>query len=61
MKVKRFLLTQPYNFTIIGFLVGTPQVNALTGERALAMSIRLGNKEKPADITPFLNQVKIIG
>lgn len=58
--VKRFILTYPSSFKIIGLAVGTPQVNILNGDDKLALDFRLGNKESPVDISPFLENVKIV-
>ncbi|MDE3841050.1 hypothetical protein C0966_17450 (plasmid) [Bacillus methanolicus] len=59
-RVIRFLLGVPSTFKVIGFLVGIPQVNILTGEQSLSLSCRIGNKDKPVDISPFLEHVKVV-
>lgn len=58
--IRRFLSGNPSEFKIIGFLVGKPELNVLTGEEILSMECRIGNKEKPLDITPFLENVKVV-
>ncbi|MED3553945.1 hypothetical protein ACTHO0_25585 [Cytobacillus praedii] len=58
--VKRFILRSPSSFKIIGLMVGMLQVNLLDGEENFSMNMLLGNKEAPVDISPFLENVKIV-
>ncbi len=58
--VKRFILSYPSSFKIIGLMVGILQVNLLDGEDNFSMDIRLGHKDEPVDISPFLENVKIV-
>ncbi|EWG08779.1 hypothetical protein [Cytobacillus firmus] len=59
-KVKRFLLASPSNFKIVGFMVGIPEVNVLTGEQGLAINCRIANNDGQVNITPFLEQVEVV-
>ncbi|ADC52105.1 MULTISPECIES: hypothetical protein [Alkalihalophilus] len=55
MELKRYLSEKPGVYKIVGLAYAQPETNPFTGEKRLGVTVKVGTKEDPVDIKPFLS------